>query len=102
MAEKWILALPENWGKHGLENGNSGPKFHFMEWGALTTPPRNRNELCCHYYMATGQCPKNKYEKASQLSLYSRPEERVIMEGVVLLEESLNLLKFKSLNSLKL
>ena len=29
MAEKWILALPEKWGKHGPENGKNGPKFHF-------------------------------------------------------------------------
>ena len=29
MAEKWILALPEKWGKHGPENRENGPKFHF-------------------------------------------------------------------------
>ena len=33
LAEKQILASPENWGKHGPGNGKNGPKFHFRFWG---------------------------------------------------------------------
>ena len=29
MAERWILALPEKWGKRGPENGKNGPKSIF-------------------------------------------------------------------------
>ena len=29
MVNKRILASPGKWGKHGLENGKNGPRFHF-------------------------------------------------------------------------
>ena len=38
MAEKWILASPEKWGKHGPENGKNGPKFHFRTIFGLFFP----------------------------------------------------------------
>ena len=38
MAEKWILASPEKWGKHGRENEKNGPKFHFRTIFGLFFP----------------------------------------------------------------